>query len=561
VLTRRYNLLLIAVVVLAAYSPALLADFSRYDDAALAESYRAAHGFDLRRLFIPFSEGFYYRPLIGVSFFLDKYILGLKPSLMHLENVLIHLVNAILVYFLTRQIITLEKKNESAHLPLLAALLFGLHPINTESVNWISGRTDLLAGMFIFMCALCLLKFTELREKKYVLLFFAAFACGALVKETALALLPGAFFLANAGQRLSEDKNGLNTANRVRSQSSVLLTAVIPGILVVLLFLCLRFIAFRTNASRIGLTLMAFSNDWIHSLFVMLRAFGFYMKKLVFPFPLNIAIMEVDPLYEVFAVLLLAFCMYVATRRSLSSAMFTSGMFFITPAFLIAFGQIAWTPYAERYLYITSAFFIIAVVVYLGIKLVPARNSWTVVAVMLILAIFFTSTLLRSVTWKSDLTLYEDAVEKTPLSKELRAIYGELLIQKGDYAAALVQLEQGRSIASLDYDERFDLNISYIYYKLGKIDEAITLSKTILLKSRNKSVKALDSLIVLLKEKMKSAGRPAEENALKKEILLYARTLFDLNHDPRLLFDISVLSAELGEKNDVIQFYRPQAAP
>jgi hypothetical protein len=480
---------------------------------------------------------------------------------MHLENILIHLVNAILVYFLTRQILTLEKKNESAHLPLLAALLFGLHPINTESVNWISGRTDLLAGMFIFICALCLLKFSEHREKKYVLLFIAAFACGALVKETALALLPGVFFLASAGQRLSEDKNGLNTENRVRSQSSVLLTAVIPGILVVLLFLCLRFIAFRTNASRIGLTLMAFSSDWIHSLFVMLRAFGFYMKKLVFPFPLNIAIMEVDPLYEVFAVLLLAFCMYVATRRSLSSAMFTSGMFFITPAFLIAFGQIAWTPYAERYLYITSAFFIIAVVVYLGIKLVPARNSWTVVAVMLILAIFFTSTLLRSVTWKSDLTLYEDAIEKTPLSKELRAIYGELLIQKGDYAAALVQLEQGRSIASLDYDERFDLNIAYIYYKLGKIDEAITLSKAALVKSRNKSVKALDSLIVLLKEKMISARSPAEKNELKKEIFLYTKTLFDLNHDPRLLFDISILAAELGEKNDLIQHYRPQVAP
>ncbi len=560
-LIRRHHLLLIAVVVLAVYSPALLADFSRYDDAAVAESYRAAQGCDLRRLFIPFSEGFYYRPLIGVSFYLDKYLLGLKPSLMHLENILIHLANAILVFFLTRHIIAVEKKSEPAHLPLLAALLFGLHPINTESVNWISGRTDLLAGMFILTSALCLLKFTELHEKKYVLLFFSAFACGALVKETSLAFLPGAFFLVSAGQRITEDRNGLNMANGVRSQSSVLLTAVIPGILVVLLFLSLRSIAFRNNASRIGLTLMALSNDWINSLFVMLRAFGFYMKKLIFPFPLNIAIMEVDPLYEVLAILLVALCMYIATRRSLSSAAFMSGMFFIAPAFLIAFGQIAWTPYAERYVYITSAFVIIAAVVYLDIKLVPARKPWTVFTMVIILAIFFASTFLRSVTWNSDLTLYEDAVEKSPQSRDLRAVYGELLIQKGDYAAALVQLEQGRSIASLDYDERFDLNMSYIYYKLGNIDEAIALSKTILLKSRNKSVKALDSLIVLLKEKMISARSPAEKNALKKEMFLYTKTLFDLNHDPRLLFDISILAAELGEKNAAIQFYRPQPAP
>ncbi|NTV92498.1 MAG: hypothetical protein HGA72_04230 [Chlorobiaceae bacterium] len=246
---------------------------------------------------------------------------------------------------------------------------------------------------------------------------------------------------------------------------------------------------------------------------------------------------------------------------ALISAVFLSGILFIIPSFLIAFGQIAWTPYAERYLYITSAFVIIAAVVYLGIKLMPARNPWTVVTVVIILAIFFTSTFLRSITWNNDLRLYKDAVEKTPLSKELRAVYGELLIQIGDYAAALVQLEQGRSIASLEYDERFDLNMSYIYYKLGKVDEAITLSKTILLKSRNKSVKALDSLIVLLKEKMKSAGEPAEENALKQEIFLYTKTLYDLNHDPRLLFDISILAAELGAKKDLIQYYRPKAAP
>ena len=238
-LAKRYQLLLIAVVVLAVYSPAVLAGFSKYDDAALAESYRGVRGWDIRAYFIPSSgEGFYYRPLIGISFLLDKYFLGLNPGLMHLENILIHLVNALLVYFLTSQITLAEDKTEQTYLPLLAGLLFGLHPINTESVNWISGRTDLLAGMFILMSVLCLLKYKELRKKKYVLLFFIVFTGAALVKETALAFLPGAILIASAAHKRSDSMNGENATPQDRPQSSVNLITVLVGVLVVLLFIC-----------------------------------------------------------------------------------------------------------------------------------------------------------------------------------------------------------------------------------------------------------------------------------------------------------------------------------
>ena len=306
---------------------------------------------------------------------------------------------------------------------------------------------------------------------------------------------------------------------------------------------------------------MALSNDWMSSLFVILRAFGFYMKKLFFPFPLNIAIMEVDPLYEVLAVLLGALCLYIATRRTLLSAVFISGVLFIMPAFLLAFGQAAWTPYAERYLYIASAFIIISIVVYLYGTPTRARIKLSAAVIMIILSTMFFSTLARSITWQSDLKLYKDAVEKTPTSRELRVSYGELLINTGDYASALAQLEQGRLISSLEYDERFDLYTSYIYYKQGKLDEAIKLGETTLKKSRSKSATALKHMIELLNEKKRITRSPVEKSMLHKEILSHTMKLFELNHDPRLLLDISAFDAERGKQKSMAQQLHSREEP
>ena len=552
-LNRRYQLLLLAAIVIAAYYPAVLANFSQIDDAQLAEYYRNVQGSSVWADFIPFrSGGLYYRPMIGFSFFFDKYILGLSPGLMHLKNILLHLLNAVLVYFLTRELLPLQDRNKS-FLPLLAALLFGLHPINTESTNWISGRTDLLAGMFLLASTVILLRYRELHENKYLRLSLVAFFAGVLTKETSLAFLPGAFMMIKAAHhddRLPELSKSLHKTSS--PHHSVKLA--IGGLSVVLLFMALRSFAFSSNASRIGMTLQAVTADWFHAMFVVLRAFGFYVKKMVVPLPLNFAIVEIDPLYEVLAVPVIMLCIYIMSRNTLRGAVFTTGVLLIAPAFIIAFGQIAWTPYAERYLYVPSAFLIISSVVFLHDKMSSfnARGKFILLA---LLTVMFVITLNRSIIWQNDLKLCEETVKVSPMARYIRLVYSGLLAEKEEYAAAMKQLEEGKSLPSLAYDERFDLSTAQLYYKQGKIDNAIAATEIALNKSNGSSTQALKYMIDLLEIKKKGMEKPSEKNILNKRIFSYHLALYKSSHDPQVLYSLGVTANELGDRRRALGLF------
>lgn len=545
-IAKRYQLLFLAAVILAAYYPAVLSGFSKIDDYQTVNGLSHLSWKDLRAVVLPsVGGGFYYRPLIGLNFFFDRNILGFYPGLMHIENILLHVGNAILVYFLTLHILPHDEK-EKSFFPLLSALLFGLHPVNSESVNWISGRTDILAGIFMLGCALFLLKYRELHENKYFVLAFVSLLAGGLSKETAVAFLPGFFLILNAEQ--STKGKGQPTAafqSAAGYRQQVVLLFISAGMMLAIFML--RSMAFTTNSSRIGLTMTDIFGDPMHSLLVTLQAFGFYMKKLVCPVPLNFAIMDVDPLYELVGVPLAALTVYIATRKTLVSALFVSAVLFLIPSFVIAFGQLAWTPYAERYAYISSAFFIVSSVVYvhdLGVFR-PGKTSNAVIVITLM--ILFSITINRSMIWHNDIALYRDTVEKSPFSRDMRVMYGSLLAEDGKYDEALKQLEIGRSIPSLVYDERFDLNTAFIYSKQGKIDDAIKLCNIALAKSGGTSLPALKKIITLLAEKEQANSRIREKENLRKEIVTYVLKVYELGKDPHLLYELGVFVQDRGD--------------
>ncbi len=76
-----------------------------------------------------------YRPIRNISYLLDFKIAGLQPGWWHIHNVLLHLFNSILVYLVAKRIF---KKGWLP--PLTAALIFLVHPVQTETVAWIRRR-------------------------------------------------------------------------------------------------------------------------------------------------------------------------------------------------------------------------------------------------------------------------------------------------------------------------------------------------------------------------------------------------------------------------------------
>lgn len=400
---RRFQLPFITLVVLEIFIPSILAGLCYVDDVQMVHHLLQMGDWSLKSIFTP--GGIYYRPLLSLSFILDKELWSLNEHIMHLENVLIHLLNVAIVYKLALTLLP-DKEKEESRLPLVAALCFGLHPLNTESVNWISGRTDVMAGTFVFLSALYLVKFKQENRKRFLAVSTLSLLLGILTKEVALAFLPGAFFMLIAED--TDQTSGQGTYNKYHDWLRILLLLLIILAVPVLLYFQMRSHDLSTDAGRLGKTIMQMSNDPGQALFVCLRAFGFYMKKLYLPLPLDLTIREVDPLYELLALPFLLLALLLLGRRTLVTAIYLAGILLITPSLLIAFDQIAWTPYAERYVYVASAFIIIPSAFFLNRQLECFRQRTLIKAgVSALLVTMAMFTLQRNIYWMKTTAPYQ----------------------------------------------------------------------------------------------------------------------------------------------------------
>lgn len=105
---------------------------------------------------------------------------------MHLENILLHCANSLLVFLLARKILV-SQDNKTLVIPLFAALLFALHPVNVEAVAWIAGRTDPLLALFVLSSCYFLLRWLDKPRWQDMTATLLMFGAALLTKETALA--------------------------------------------------------------------------------------------------------------------------------------------------------------------------------------------------------------------------------------------------------------------------------------------------------------------------------------------------------------------------------------
>lgn len=138
------------------------------------------------------------RPLLKLTYALNASV-ALDPLGFRLVNVAIHALNATLVWWLLRErgLRAGLEAIDAQRAALLAALVFALHPVQTEAVTYISGRSSSLAACFCLLSAYCWVRGTAAWLAACGVTFLAAVAC----KETAL-ILPLALALYSADQPL-----------------------------------------------------------------------------------------------------------------------------------------------------------------------------------------------------------------------------------------------------------------------------------------------------------------------------------------------------------------------
>jgi Flp pilus assembly protein TadD len=172
--------LLLIVVVLAAYSPAIGGGLVWDDDAHITTA--ALQGWDgLRRIWFSLGATQQYYPVLHSAFWLEHRLWGEAEAGYHLANMSMHALGACLVVLVGQRL--------AIRGAWIAAFVFALHPVNVESVAWISEQKNTLSLVFYLAAALAWLRFDETRAARHWMLAFALFAL-ALGTKTVTATLP-----------------------------------------------------------------------------------------------------------------------------------------------------------------------------------------------------------------------------------------------------------------------------------------------------------------------------------------------------------------------------------
>ena len=101
------------------------------------------------------------RPIINYSYAIDYALWGTRPFGYHLTNVLLHVLNVILLFVLARRLVEDERRSDALLkidanvVAFAAAMLFAVHPMITEAVGYISGRSEVMCATWLLLAMAC----------------------------------------------------------------------------------------------------------------------------------------------------------------------------------------------------------------------------------------------------------------------------------------------------------------------------------------------------------------------------------------------------------------------
>lgn len=128
-------------------------------------------------------SGPYWLPLTMMSHMLDCQFFGLNPSMHHLHNLILHLMNVVLVFLFFMKISGDFGKS------LFIAALFALHPLNVESVAWVTSRKNVLSTLFWLLAMLAYARYVKKPGMMAYGAVFGLFALGLMAKASVITLM------------------------------------------------------------------------------------------------------------------------------------------------------------------------------------------------------------------------------------------------------------------------------------------------------------------------------------------------------------------------------------
>jgi tetratricopeptide (TPR) repeat protein len=445
--------LLVPVAVAVGYGPAARNDLVWDDRIHILENpaVREARWLEIATRPI----GSYYRPVVFASFALEAAAVGAAPPVLHTTNLVLH---AFAAGLLLAAALALGAGHRAA---LAGSLLFALHPVQSEAVLYVSGRTDVLAGVFALGALLLHGQAAGWRDASpprgarfgAALCFALALGC----KESA-AVVPLAFAY---GDRLF-------SGSRRRSLRAVLL-GVWPYLLVLALYL-----GWRASLPGEGLVLAGL-DDAPARVTAALAALADYAGLLILPVGLHLErFVSAEPAWRALVGLLLLLAALACAWRAAPMLRFWmawAALAYLPTSNLVPVypGLPAGVVFApEHFLYLPSMGLLMAFALAAAKRLGPRPAVGALAAILAVYAVLLHD---RARDWRDEETLYRHTLSFAPESARVRLNLGNLLLARGETQPAAVEFEAGLVHHPEDPDLLTNAGIAWM--SLGRYGQAL----------------------------------------------------------------------------------------
>ncbi|PYJ57936.1 MAG: hypothetical protein DME82_01160 [Verrucomicrobia bacterium] len=456
---------LLAALTIFAYRPAWNGGFLWDDDVYITNNELLTAPDGLRRIWFSLDSPSQYFPLVYSTFRIEHALWGLNPTGYHWVNLLLHVANALLVWRV------LARLNVPG--AWLAGAIFALHPVQVESVAWITERKNVLMGFFFLLTLLAWLAFVDERTKRpwsfYVLALILYML--ALSAKTTACTLPAALFLI-----LWLQKKPINW-KRIFEILPFLVLGIAMGLL------AMWWERYHQGTSRAAITFLS----PIERVLVASRAVWFYLSKLIWPSNLTFIYPKwtVSPehlLDYIWLVAAMAVCMAIYwLRRYTGRSVEVAAAFFLATlspvlGFIMLF-TFRYTFVADHYQYLACIGPIAlasAGIVSLADALKQRVFIWS--------AAVFAVAMLAVLTWRQG-SMYGDierlwriTLARNPECGMAHTNLGIVLLEKGQVDEAIVHYRAALQMQPNSWDDEYNLGTALL--SKGEVDEAIVHCET-----------------------------------------------------------------------------------
>lgn len=410
-----FTVLGIAIITFLCFIPVLSNQFLYWDDNVyiVGEPHIRRFSWENIRYLFTHEFGANWQPLTMLSYSVNYYFSKLSPSGYFFTNLLLHLLNTALVFFVIKNLVisihSSSQSNEAWFVGGIVSLWFGIHPMHVESVSWLFERKDVLYTFFYLAALLTYIKYINTNKLKWYAFVFLLFVASCCSKPMAV-VFPGSIILIDLFL------NRRNVINIVVEKIPFLIGSLFIGYYTILTQKSEHAFAFAFSLLErfqiASYTIMAY----IGKLFLPVNLCSFY------PYPIMPGgtlpwIFFLTPFIFLAVIAFPLFYTYKKDKQWFRTLLFGFGFYLVNIALVMQFFPVGFAIISDRYSYISyiGLFFILARLLneLLQRFSAPWQNA-IMIFTALYSVIFGVLCYMRATVWNNTGTLLNDVINKYP---------------------------------------------------------------------------------------------------------------------------------------------------